>query len=252
MAAVIGRSTDSPVLPEDSSTAFQNHLLSLLSLISQHPSPSFPFPADIEPPNPASDASSLSPYEGKKSQAEEAIERAVIALGERVWNAERTPSPASKEVKPEGKPAADLLTPEWTPPPADTQSSTFCPTCTRPYSDSLTPKNQPLAFSTASSHPLSVSLSTPAAQLPAMRHITFSNHPMPHNILTTSTGASVLTGGAGAAGWSVRGSVEESGMSAEKELELLKAQVQDIARVCKVRLIIGLSISSYRCLKSRP
>jgi len=41
-------------------------------------------------------------------------------------------------------------------------------------------------------------------------------------------------------------------MSAEKELELLKAQVQDIARVCKVRLIIGLSISSYRCLKSRP
>jgi hypothetical protein len=32
----------------------------------------------------------------------------------------------------------------------------------------------------------------------------------------------------------------DSGMSAEKELELLKAQVQDIACVCKVSLTVGL------------
>lgn len=40
--------------------------------------------------------------------------------------------------------------------------------------------------------------------------------------------------------WS-NGNAGETGMSAEKELELLKAQVQDIARVCKVR---KLAVSS--------
>jgi hypothetical protein len=36
------------------------------------------------------------------------------------------------------------------------------------------------------------------------------------------------------AGWSTSPGDRTGGMSAEKELELLRAQVQDIARVCKV------------------
>ncbi len=236
MAIALDRSTESPILGANVSTAFQTHLLSLLSIISQHPSPSFPFPSKADSPQPLPDAVTLTPYAGQKSLAEDAIEKAVMALGERVWSAEHTPSPIAKEVKPETQSHAELLTPEWTPPDIDTPSH-ICPTCTRPISDSSKPTNPPPppTFSSASSHPLSVSLSTPAAQLSATRPLTSSsNHPTPHNILTASNGASVLTGGPGAAGWGVRGSVGKSGMSAEKELELLKAQVQDIARVCKV------------------
>lgn len=232
METGVERAVGSPALHGGSATAFQSHLLALLSNISQHPSPSFPFPAKDNALQPAEDSLILSPYGGAKSQAEEAIERAVIALGERVRSAERSPSPPKKDVKPEPKSTANLPTPEWTPPVNNTTSTNTCPACTRPISDSSTPTNQPLAFPSPSSHPLQVSLSTPSGQLSAMRPLSSSS--IPHNIITTSNGASVLIGGPGAAGWNVRGSVGESGMSAEKELELLKAQVQDIARVCKV------------------
>ncbi|WWD17869.1 hypothetical protein CI109_102313 [Kwoniella shandongensis] len=194
----------SPVLAPEGSTDFQAHVLSLLSLISEHPSPAYPFPLKGAEPN-----GGLPTYSGEKSSAEEAIERAIVALGQRVWTAERTKPPQGP---------TDLLTPEWTPPIND--PTPVCPTCTRPISQTV-PISQQLY-----SHPLSQSLSTPPAQF---RQMASSSGHSPHSILTTSSGASVLTGGPGAASWSVG----DSGMSAEKELELLKAQVQDIARVCK-------------------
>ena len=239
MADLAVRSTDSPSLGADDATAFQAHLLALLSVISQHPPPSFPFPTNPDSLQPNPDTLTFSPYPGDMSRAQDAIEKAVIALGQRVWDAERTTPSLSKENKLKAKSHTDLLTPEWTPPANDPEPPlpAICPICTRALSDSSTPTNSiPTSFPSPSSHPLSLSLSTPPGQLSAMRPIA-SNvlNPIPHNILTTSNGASVLTGGPRAAGWSVRGSVGESGMSAEKELELLKAQVQDIARVCKVR-----------------
>jgi osomolarity two-component system sensor histidine kinase NIK1 len=71
-------------------------------------------------------------------------------------------------------------------------------------------------------------------------------------ILTTSNGASVLTGGPHAAGWGPRGSVGETGMTAEKELELLKAQVQDIARVCKVSITCEETVHTILIYCDRP
>lgn len=60
--------------------------------------------------------------------------------------------------------------------------------------------------------------------------------PLRRNVTPTSTFATLELNSPRAphqASWN-SGGVGESGMSAEKELELLKAQVQDIARVCKV------------------
>ncbi|OCF34070.1 atypical/HisK protein kinase [Kwoniella heveanensis CBS 569] len=222
--------THSPVLATEGSTAFQAHTLALLSLISQHPSPAFPFPTNGQDP---SGHLTLSHFSGKKTPAEEAIERAIIALGERVWAAEKGQGIVHQGVKipPGMHQASDLLTPEWTPPISDPGAhhlaEPHCPTCHRPVSETSTPTMFSQPASIYSSHPLSVSLSTPHTQ---MRPLASNNlNHSPHSILTTSSGASVLTGGPGAASWSVG----DSGMSAEKELELLKAQVQDIARVCK-------------------
>ncbi|ORY32324.1 CnNIK1 [Naematelia encephala] len=205
-----GQSSSSaiPVLPVDGASPFQTHILSVLALISQQPSPSYPFPSNTE--SAVSDVI-IEPFEGEKSAAEDAIERAVIALGERVWASDRSlPRKESPQPLPLPHPA-ELLTPEWTPPVNEPfANNTFCPTCSRP--------TLPWPAASASSHPLSVSLSTPSARLSSARSL----GPTSHNILTTSNGAS----------WG-RGSIGETGMTAEKELELLKAQVQDIARVCK-------------------
>ncbi|WVQ62174.1 uncharacterized protein L199_000312 [Kwoniella botswanensis] len=223
--------THSPILATEGSTAFQAHTLALLSLISQHPSPAFPFPTNGQDP---AGHLTLSTFPGKKTPAEEAIERAIIALGERVWATERNQGVVHQAPKlPPGQhQASDLLTPEWTPPIASVIAasaqgvSPICPTCTRPISENTTPTNTyPSVYA---SHPLSVSLSTPDAQMRQLPSSQFGFNP-PHSILTTPSGQSVLTGGPGSASWSVG----DSGMSAEKELELLKAQVQDIARVCK-------------------
>lgn len=215
---------DSPFSPVQGSTEFEQHLLALLSLISQHPSPSFPFPSKPHEGAAATSAPTddltLTPFDGKKSQAEDAIERAIIDLGKRVWKAERPiPNPSPEPAQPPpGSNTTTLPTPEWTPPippiPAQNPTTNICPTCARNPQPQYT------------SHPLAVSLSTPPVSRPHAQNS--------HSILTTSNGASVLTGGAGAVGWGVTRNVGESGMTAEKELELLKAQVQDIARVCKV------------------
>lgn len=229
---------------------FEAHILALLSSISQPPSPSYPFP------DPAISAG-VSNYVGDKTQAQDLIERAILGLGQRTWNAERSVTGGSGFKAPldptssgmDSRQVTELPTPDWTPPifPSSVPvqqgqtvssigSAGACPTCTRPVE--LEQRQQfttSATFPSFSSHPLSASLSTPPAQLSAIRPLGGSNalNPNPHSILTTSNGASVLTGGPGAAGWSVRGAVGESGMTAEKELELLKAQVQDIARVCK-------------------
>nr|XP_019015052.1 atypical/HisK protein kinase [Kwoniella pini CBS 10737]OCF53833.1 atypical/HisK protein kinase [Kwoniella pini CBS 10737] len=226
--------THSPILATEGSTAFQAHTLALLSLISQHPSPAFPFPTNGQDP---AGHLTLSTFPGKKTPAEEAIERAIIALGERVWATERSQGVVHQPTKlPPGiHQASELLTPDWTPPITNPLHVTagptpVCPTCSRPVTDTLPSAfyTQNASSSIYASHPLSVSLSTPDAQ---MRQLPSGNSHgyNPHSILTTPSGQSVLTGGPGSASWSVG----DSGMSAEKELELLKAQVQDIARVCK-------------------
>jgi len=197
MAAALPGISGSPA----DGTPFEQHILSLLAATSEQASPSYPFP----------DQPTFSPFPGQKTQAQEAIEKGIIALGQRVWNAERHPPNSNSQNG-------------WTAPVQD-HSMNMCATCTRPLD----------AFQqTFSSHPLAASLSTPPAQLSGIRPIPGATiNPNPHSIITTANGASVLTGGPGAANWGVRGSVGESGMTAEKELELLKAQVQDIARVCK-------------------
>jgi osomolarity two-component system sensor histidine kinase NIK1 len=119
-------------------------------------------------------------FKGEKTPAQEGIERAILALGERVRIGERG-SPINNAV---AEPPVHLLKPEWTPPadaPSTASSSRACPICA------------------------TVSDSTPK---PTNNHIVKTAPP--------------------ASGWA------ESGMSAEEELELLQAQVQDIARVCKV------------------
>ncbi|KAK4688001.1 osomolarity two-component system, sensor histidine kinase NIK1, partial [Tremellales sp. Uapishka_1] len=188
MASSVIRAPDTP-------TPFESHLLSLLSLISKEPSPSFPFPSEAAAAPPAQ-RFALSSYQGPRSRAQEAIEKAVIALGERATseraNTKQDPRLSSNPT-PLPHHTTTLPTPEWTPPIPDLTTESTCPTCARALNSTPTP--QPL-FPT--SHPLSMSLSTPPTQL------SFA-----------SNGSS------------------DSGMSAEKELILLKAQVQDIARVCK-------------------
>jgi len=89
-----------------------------------------------------------------------------------------------------------------------------------------------------------MSLSTPPGGIRSSGEIVNLGSNQVRSILTTTSGASVLTGGPSAAHWGIKrgvgGASGESGMSAEKELELLKAQVQDIARVCKVRSSVAL------------
>jgi osomolarity two-component system sensor histidine kinase NIK1 len=197
---------------------FQTHLLALLSSISAAPSPSFPFPDAQDPPLPA--------YNGHKTAVEEALERGVLAIGERLKLAERNPmaqasfgqqqqhASASNSKQ---QPQSQLLTPDWTPPveaatkpgavphgafaaAAGISGDASCPTCHR--SAVTTPTQQ---------HPSSI-----------LKNISTSPQ-TPTNVIQDPFPALVSGNWAG-----------DTGMSAEKELELLKAQVQDIARVCKV------------------
>lgn len=204
-----------------SPTAFQSHLLSLLSTISAHPSPSFPFgqaPALISTStnndSPTAgvlleEKDALPPYKGSKTSTEQIIEDQVRELGFRVWESERAKlatsagQPSHQEkikamIQKDDGILADLPpTPEYTPQSdIETQdTSGACPACGHTRAT-----------------PLAVSLSTPAA------HVSVASGRSPLATTAASWGADM-----GA-----------SGMSAEKELVLLKAQVQDIARVCKV------------------
>jgi osomolarity two-component system sensor histidine kinase NIK1 len=189
MAAIPSGSLPSDLFPSDSS-AFEEHILTLLSVISQQPSPAYPFPTS-DSPLPTTAEIKLEPFVGEKTDAQHAIEKAIISLGGRIRESERVPSPHAVQNALVNPTNASLLTPEWTPPPGDAveigaSPPTACPTCARSFSDQITP--------TPSNPPREIQ-STPA-------------------------------------GWSTN---PNGGMSAEKELELLRAQVQDIARVCKVR-----------------
>jgi osomolarity two-component system sensor histidine kinase NIK1 len=181
MAAIPPSGSPSPGLFPPDSSAFEQHILSLLSVISQQPSPSYPFPTS-DSPLPTTTDIKLEPFSGKKTDAQHAIESAIITLDGRIRQSERVPSPHSAANDIANPVNASLLTPDWTPPPGDaieiaSTPPTMCPTCARSFADQSTP--------------------TPATP----------------------------------AGWSTN---VNGGMSAEKELELLRAQVQDIARVCKV------------------
>lgn len=216
MAAVAPTGSPSPGLFPPDASAFEQHILSLLSVISQQPSPSYPFPTS-DSPLPTTAEIKLEPFTGKKTDAQQAIETAIISLGGRVRESERVPSPRSGQNANITTTNPSLLTPEWTPPPGDAleigdSPPTACPSCARPFSDQSTPTPHTANFG---SHPMESTLSTPSR----------------------STRQAPAT----PAGWSTNPA--GGGMSAEKELELLRAQVQDIARVCKVSfpLLFGLS-----------
>lgn len=190
MAAVASSGLPPPGLIPADSSAFEQHVLALLSLISQQPSPSYPFPHS-DSPLPTAGEIKLEPFSGKKTDAQHAIETAIISLGGRIRDSERGASPHAAQNVTANPVNASLLTPEWTPPPGDAlqigdSPPSACPTCARSLSDQSTP---------TPSNPIREVSATPA-------------------------------------GWSTNPA--GGGMSAEKELELLRAQVQDIARVCKV------------------
>jgi osomolarity two-component system sensor histidine kinase NIK1 len=198
MAAIPSGSLPSGLFPSDSS-AFEEHILSLLSVISQQPSPAYPFPTS-DSPLPTTAEIKLEPFVGEKTDAQHAIEKAIISLGGRIRESERVPSPHAVQNALVNPTNASLLTPEWTPPPGDAleigdSPPTACPTCARSFSDQITPTSSNQA-----------------------REV----QPTP-------------------AGWSTN---PNGGMSAEKELELLRAQVQDIARVCKVSSLLPCLRSS--------
>ncbi|TYJ56384.1 hypothetical protein B9479_002932 [Cryptococcus floricola] len=219
-----------PVIATEGSTAFQSHILSLLSVISQHPSPDYPFPSKADPTSESSrqeggsgsKQDNLSTFPGKKTPAEDAIERAIIALGDRVWTAERTQGQLMREIRRDVpvQQTTDLPTPDWTPPVPPESSEPpapgpICPTCARSISanhdiTSFTPQQIASFY-----HPFTAALSTPPPPLPEQMFF-------PPNVLAAYVNAT-----------SDNEPSDDSGLSAEKELALLKAQVQDIARVCK-------------------
>lgn len=164
-------------------------------------------------------SATLSTFPGKKTPAEDAIERAIIALGDRVWTSERTQAHLVKDTKRDvpAQPGSDLLTPDWTPPVptlSDSSPDPVCPTCARPVSSTESSSFTPQQIASFY-HPFTAALSTPPPPLPEQMFF-------PQSVLAAYVSATSDSESAG-----------DSGMSAEKELELLKAQVQDIARVCK-------------------
>lgn len=163
------------VLPEGA-TAFEAHVLSLLSSFERQPTLAYAAPSTTLP----------------KTEAQEAIEAALFALARRAL-----PSQQQIQVQPNTRVAdSSALIKHKTPPPIDTaQCTVTCPSC-----------------GTSVQSPI-VSVATPSTSFASL-DISSSPRPVPN------------------VAW-INAHVNETGMSAEKELELLKAQVQDIARVCK-------------------
>ncbi|KAI9635269.1 two-component-like hybrid sensor histidine kinase 1 [Dioszegia hungarica] len=200
--AVLGQP---PLPPGGAPSGFQAHLLGLMSIISEAPSPSYPFPT-----SPTPQSFPLQPYTGTKTTAEEAIERGVLALAERLAQAETphaAPPPSSDTPgllrQPSPSPAStSLLTPEWVP-PAGQADPLVCPTCSHDPRRDVTPRPE-MGSKERRMADLTIGADVGAARSPPS---------------ALSSASSYNMGGAG--------------MSAERELELLKAQIADIARVCK-------------------
>lgn len=197
MATTMSASPAPSLAPPDAEP-FERHILALLTQFLQQPSPSFPFPTDKK------SSSSFNPdlpwYDGQKTNAQIAIENAIFSLGDRAAAAERKPGPQPGT----SISRASLMTPDWTP----------------LESTDLRPSPQPITTDQSN---------TPTSNQPSfsdsMNASDFGGTDDQHSKSFADTSVS--------AGWSKSPS-QAGQMSAEKELALLRAQVQDIARVCKV------------------
>ena len=197
MATTMSASPAPSLAPADAEP-FERHILALLTQFLEHPSPSYPFPTN------AISSSSVGPdlpsYNGQKTQAQIAIESAIISLGERAAAADRKPSPQSGT----NISRASLMTPDWTPIESADQR----------------PSPQPITSDQSN---------TPTSNQPSFTD-SINASDFGSNVSQISRS---FTDTSVSAGWSKSPS-QAGHMSAEKELALLRAQVQDIARVCKV------------------
>lgn len=235
--AQVASSRASPALPADlQATGFEAHILSLLANINRQSSTSFPFPVITSPGGAGGVPSQTEPapprYAGKKTAVQEAIENGILVLGERIRATERI-SPGLGTASAGATAQTALPTPDETPPgdlPINavvTQARlspnpagpiavpTICPKCLQSSMGDTTPGG-------ATSAP---ARNGPSGSAPAAAPGTVMGH-----LLGRRSG---LFGIGQSGAW---GDIKVRGdeMNAEKELELLKAQVQDIARVCKV------------------
>lgn len=219
---------------------FQTHLLALLSSISAAPSPSYPFP-DAQADLP------LRAFSGPKTAVEEALERGVLAIGERLKLEESNPMAQAAYGQPQqqhargasstrsqppqaqrGQSQQQLLTPDWTPPINDAAQSGKTAVSSSPTTLNAFAMAAGLGHDTTCPTCHRSAVTTPTQQHPSSILKNISTSPQtPTNVIQDPFPALVSGSWAG-----------DTGMSAEKELELLKAQVQDIARVCKVSCCI--------------
>lgn len=205
-AATMASSPIGSLAPPDAQP-FERHILALLTQILQEPSPSFPFPTGDQIGGTATSTPDLPRYDGEKTKAQSAIESAIIALGERAGGPERRPSPATATAS-----QGSLMTPDWTPPPVE----------------SYPPSRTASGASTATSRPpLSSDNSTTPTSF-SSTHSSYSHRPSERSMSVDQSSKGY--------GWGKTAS-QAGAMTAEKELALLRAQVQDIARVCKVSYI---------------
>lgn len=196
-----------PSLASPDAEPFERHILALLTQFLQQPSPSYPFPTNAVCSS--SVAPDLPSFNGQKTKAQTAIENAIISLGDRAAAGERKPSPQSGT----SISRASLMTPDWTP----IESTDQRPSPQPIRSDQ---SNTPTSRQPSFSNPVNAS--------------DFGNNDS--QVARSFADTSV------SAGWSKSPS-QAGHMSAEKELALLRAQVQDIARVCKVGRVVFYSIS---------
>jgi hypothetical protein len=106
MAAVAPSGSPPPDLFPQDSTPFEQHILSLLSIISQQPSPSYPFPASDSSPPITADVK-LESFNGQKTDAQHAIESAIINLGDRIRASPNITQPN------QNRPGSLVMTPEF-------------------------------------------------------------------------------------------------------------------------------------------
>lgn len=233
--AHVASSSASPALPVDLQvTGFEGHLLSLLASINRQSSTSFPFPVVTSPGGlglPSHTESALPRFAGKKTAAQEAIENGILALGERIRAVERI-SPSPGTVSSGATAQAALPTPDETPPGdlplnAVIAQARLSP---NPAGPIAVPTICPKCLQSSVGETAPGAVSAPARNGPSGSPAGAAPGTVMSHLLGRRSG---LFGVGQSGAW---GDIKVRGdeMNAEKELELLKAQVQDIARVCKV------------------